>query len=450
MTVSFSPREKRSWMQAVSLSMLCLALQPKTTWTAEPPDWDLTPLEPAPEWAALDPWQRTVSGQEFKEELERIFLAAPGIANDLFQVFPDHALIAKQSKHPEQSYRFEFGNHPQPLAPVYWRAPSRLPPLRDASHPLQDLRIVIDPGHIGGEWARMEQRWFLIPDPPSPCSGAEGNSPQNLPVQEGNLVLRVAELLEQKLTAQGARVALVRRRLEPVTPLRPVTMLDSARKSLGLEPNITPDTNTQLRAESERLFYLSAEIRARGQLVNREFRPDLAVCLHMNAEAWGNPAQPSLTKRNHFHILINGCYTRAELMKDDQRFLLMHRLVQGIHREEVALAETVAEIMAPRLGLPPYEYLGGKAKHPGTNPFVWSRNLLATRIYSCPVIYFEPYVMNDEVTYARIQAGEYEGTRSILGVSYPNLFEEYAAGVAEGLVAYYNKHRSPPSPTPVP
>ena len=49
----------------------------------------------------------------------------------------------------------------------------------------------------------------------------------------------------------------------------------------------------------------------------------------------------------------------------------------------------------------------------GTSGYVYARNLLATRVFRCPVIYFEPYVMNSTEGFARIEAGDYEGTREI-------------------------------------
>lgn len=439
MTFFFSPGWLRSSLQGLCLSMLCLTGTGAYAQAIDPEKWDLTPLEPPPDWENLEPFQGTLSQSQFQAELEQTFLSSPADTEGLLQLFPDHALIAEQSRNPGRNYRLAFGNAPRPAQPAFWRSPRDLPPLSNLHRPLDGLRIVVDPGHIGGDWAQMERRWFLIPSPPA---GDQSSALEpNLPVREGDIALRVAELLEAKLTALGARVALTRRLPQPVTPLRPETLLDSARRSLGFPQGVFLETSHALHQESERLFYLSAEIRARGERVNRNFRPDLALCLHLNAESWGNPASPSLVTRNHFHILINGCYTRGELLKDDQRFFLFWRLLQRFHREELALAEGIAEVMAPRLGLPPYEYHGSSAKRPGSSPFVWSRNLLATRIYQCPVIYFEPYVMNDEITYQRIQAGEYPGTRPFAGKEYPNLYEEYAAAVADGIASYYRQQR---------
>ena len=72
---------------------------------------------------------------------------------------------------------------------------------------------------------------------------------------------------------------------------------------------------------------------------------------------------------------------------------------------------------------------------------MYARNLLATRLYRCPVVYCEPYVMNSKDVFARIQAGDYEGTRNVNGIERKSIFREYADSVAEGLVDYYSKAR---------
>jgi len=170
-------------------------------------------------------------------------------------------------------------------------------------------------------------------------------------------------------------------------------------------------------------------------------KPDFVICLHANAEPWGDPANPSFVPANHFHMLINGAYSEAELSFDDQRFELIHRLLQRIHPEELAMATTVADVMAEATGLPPYAYPGQNARRTAVSDFVWARNLLATRVYDCPVLFFEPYVMNNELVYERVQAGEYEGTRDIMGTSYRNIYQEYADAVTSGVVAYFRNHR---------
>jgi hypothetical protein len=109
--------------------------------------------------------------------------------------------------------------------------------------------------------------------------------------------------------------------------------------------------------------------------------------------------------------------------------------------EELACAEWVAGSMARITGLPPYRYTSPNAKSMGTSGYVWARNLLANRLYECPVIFIEAYVMNSEEFFARFQAGEYEGLRNFGGVLRQNIYQEYVEGVVDGLKAYFRSAR---------
>jgi len=176
--------------------------------------------------------------------------------------------------------------------------------------------------------------------------------------------------------------------------------------------------------------------------VNTKLHPDLVVCLHFNAEGWGDPNQPSLTPNNHLHFLVNGSYLQRELEFDDERFEMIRRLLSRVSEEEIPLADTVATAMASQTGLPPYQYPTTlTTTKVGSSGYVYARNLLATRLYRCPVIYCEPYVMNNQEICERIEAGDYEGTREFNGAQRKSIFREYADSVAAGLADYYRNAR---------
>jgi len=154
-------------------------------------------------------------------------------------------------------------------SPTYWR-PKRALPAFEPGKPLAGLKITLDPGHLGGIWAKMEERWFQI-----------GNY---TPVTEGDMTLKVAKLLVPRLTALGAEVFLTRSKPAPVTRARPSQLRAAAAESLQQKND--PVTKESVTKESERLFYRASEIRKRGRLVNESIKPDLALCLHFNAEDW--------------------------------------------------------------------------------------------------------------------------------------------------------------------
>jgi len=361
-----------------------------------------------------------------------------GFAADLIEIKNDTArILMNRDAQKFFTLRFAAGTEEQKRVPRLWRLAKSLPPAgRDK--PLSDLKIALDPGHLGGKWAKMEERWFQVDD----C----------MPVQEGDLTLRVARLLAPRLRELGAKVAFVRNDDEPATAERPDDFRELARNILikngvpqprtdVLDPT-DPAKEQTIRWQSEILFYRYSEIRRRAARVNFKLHPDLVVCLHFNAEGWGDPTSPTLTDINHLHLLVNGSYLAEELEFDDQRFEMVRRLLSRAYDEELPLAATIALAMARETGLPSYAYpTTNSTTKVGSSGYVYARNLLATRLYRCPVVYCEPYVMNSKDVFTRIQAGDYEGTRKINRIERKSIFREYADSVADGLVGYYSKAR---------
>jgi N-acetylmuramoyl-L-alanine amidase len=391
--------------------------QASPTVIQEPPP-RFSPLATAPDWKTLDAFQGSITRADFERLLTSVFTVGDRW-KEFIILTEANAVIRTETG---GIYILNFAAESPTPFPKPWKATADLPPA-PADQPLKDVHIAIDPGHIGGEWAKMEERWFIY-------NG--GN-----PVTEGDMTLFVAKLLKPKLEALGATVSLVRDKPEPVTPKRPESLLIDAESSVG-----SPDSPEALQKLAERLFYRTAEIRARAEIVNRTIQPDLVLCLHFNAEAWGDPNQPTLVPKSHLHLILNGAYNSEEIGLADQRFTMIRKLLSHTHEEEAFIGTTVADTFAEISGLPPYPYLPDASAQPvNGHPYLWARNLLANRLYDAPVIYMEPYVMNSITDYARIQAGDYDGVREIEGKSVPSIFREYADALAEGLRRHYVTHR---------
>lgn len=377
----------------------------------------LSLLSENPVWTTLEAYQSSISRSDFEKLLTEIF-TTDDTWREFILIRDDLAEIITSSDPAEPPFVLHFAT-PENTRPTprLWKDTATLP-VPPEGKPLANLHIAIDPGHIGGEWAKIEERWFQI-------GKAE-------PVTEGDMTLSVAKLLKPLLEELGATVTLVRDKPEPVTPLRPENLTSLAAES-------ATDDAASLRKFAERLFYRTAEIRARAELVNETIKPDLVLCLHFNAEAWGDPNNPTLIPRTHFHILLNGAYTPDEVRLADQRFALLKKLLQRTHEEEALVGKTIAETFAEISGLPAYTYPpGGNNVRPvPSSPLLYARNLLANRLYDCPVVFMEPYVMNSIHDYARIQAGDYEGLRKINGKQLPSIFREYADALAKGLAKHY-------------
>ncbi len=380
----------------------------------------LSPLAPKPDWANLQRYDGTITAAEFQNLLQNVYVP-DGSWRKWISLTPSQAVISPGlGVAPVSLLLAPPGTIPK-ASPRYWKGHDERFPV--SGKPLAGLRIAIDPGHLGGAFAQMEARWFRI-----------GNS---RPVEEGEMTLIVAKLLKQRLENLGAQVWLTRSKNGATTSLRPGKLGSVA--ALSLQQDGKAATGLAMQNEAELLFYRVGEIRHRADLVNQVIRPDLVICLHFNAEEWGDPAHPSLSDKNHLHLLLCGAISEEELQHEDVRYSMLMKLLGGTHREELGASDAVSRSLASATGLPPFVYHNGKALPASNNPYLWIRNLLANRLFECPVVYCEPYVMNNTPVFNRIQMGDYKGLRKVNGVLLPSIYREYADAVAQGLADYYGR-----------
>jgi N-acetylmuramoyl-L-alanine amidase len=384
----------------------------------------LSPLATRPDWRRLEAFQRSITRDDFVSQLNAVY--APGGAwRNFISIDEGSAVVSDGAGH--VLWRLHFAASPE-------REAEGSPPLNPSlkkngpRRSLEGVRIAIDPGHIGGKWARIEERWYRIGE--------------KKPVMEGDMTLQVANLLREELAKRGADVSLTRETSTPATPRRPEDLLAEAKVSLKQQGK--SQTPERLRKESEKLFYRTAEIRSRADLVNRSLKPDIVLALHFNAEPWGNAERPSLVETNHLHLLVTGGFTREELTYEDQLHGMLTKLLGRCFKKESGLAKALAKSMSAATGLPPYVYKESAAavRIPGSD-YVWARNLLANRLFECPVIYLEPYVMNSHDVHARVQVGDYEGEQVVNGKRRKSIYREYVEGVVAGLEAYYSQRLQP-------
>ena len=371
----------KTWMQ-LAVVVVWLFLVPRPVQSAG----NISVLGSKPRWNVLEHYQETITHDEFVHLLNDVY-CTHGFAEDLFKIDDDSVRIL-ENRDAQTFFTLHFARDKESCEPIphLWHAANALPHAAEGK-PLSGLRIALDPGHLGGKWAKMEERWFQVGD--------------SKPVQEGDLALRVARLLAPRLRELGAKVFFVRHDAEPVTPMRPADFKKLARKVLikngipqpredALDPK-DPEKEKTIRWQSEILFYRYSEIRRRAVLVDTKLHPDLVLCLHFNAEGWGDPKNPTLIDANHLHLLVNGSYLKEELEFDDERFEMIRRLLSRVYDEELPLADSVAAAMAKETQLPAYQYpTTMTTTKVGSTGYVYARNLLATRIYRCPVVYCEP------------------------------------------------------------
>lgn len=388
-----------------------------------PPHYTLSDLANPPQWNTLKAFHHTLTKKEFKYLLKNLYTTdstwKKWIHFDKNKVFfSTHSLDSRFTL----SLSLASQIHDKQAPPRSWKMLQELPPAPQGL-PLQGYRIALDPGHIGGLYAKMEERWFTFE--------------HGMPVMEGAMTLLVAKHLQKSLEALGAQVFLLRKHNAPINPHSPRFYYAQARK-------LSSSKNPQyLRKLAEKLFYRTGEIRARASKL-ASLDADLVLCLHFNAESWQDPNHPTFVTHNHYHVLTFGALTSREFLYDDQRYEMLLKLLNGSAFVEEEIGSAIAHSLEKHTHLPPYIYQNAshRVRKVSTHPALWARNLLANRLYSQPTLFLEPYVMNHKDTYLRVQAGDYDGLKPInQQAPRPSIYREYAAAVTQALLRYATMHR---------
>ena len=397
-----------------------------------------SPRIPTPNpWFPLDLYQGTITRAQFEQKLHALY--DPFSAFTPYLDINDSRVVIYPSAKERQIPQFvlQFAPPNQPREPMRWfRTPAEIRALKNPiDKPLLGLRVAIDPGHIGGPWAQMEER----------STRYHGSAPVN----EGDLNLITGRILKAELTAMGANVFVVRDSTEPVTPFRPSDMIEPARELLVAHSNhatnlhaLPPDKLNLLFGQrlielSEFLFYRCSEIIERGNRIRNNFVPDITVTLYIDATPRSGRGMTTPGNANIF--FVGGSYTKTEMQDPEMQRRCVYKMVEGGSDIEAEVAGDIANVFTERTGLGPVKYGDSsttRAVIPG-NQYVVARNLAANREYDGPVVCTEPYFMNNVVVYQRLLAGDYDGTRTFNGKPYTSIFREYADCVAQGLVKAY-------------
>ena len=174
---------------------------------------ELTALGQEPQWHQLNQYQYTISHNDFAQLISKVYRAKNANFEPYIYIFQTHALILT-NKDSGLHYRLNFKqkNSASKTLARYWKAAWSLPKLSaraiEKQRILQGVHIAIDPGHIGGDFAEIEERFFAI-------------SNFKVPVKEGDMTLLVAKKIRQNLRQHGAKLTLIRKKLYPLTKNRP-------------------------------------------------------------------------------------------------------------------------------------------------------------------------------------------------------------------------------------
>jgi N-acetylmuramoyl-L-alanine amidase len=369
----------------------------------------LNDLADPPDWSRLDSFQKSISKQEFLRQLNEVYCPRKSWWSPWIEIEENRARIRKKAGS-DDWYDLQFleSNETSNFSLSRFQ--------------LSGSKILIDPGHIGGDFSEMEGRHFAIGD--------------DEPVKEGDLALSVALKLKSELQKKGAIVSLSREQNKPVSQKRPQDFKELAQTWFSrmewLQKLSEEERSKRIQKRQELYFYRVSEIMVRSEII-RKSQPDLVLCIHLNAAPWPDPDNKSLVTRNDYHVLVNGCYMGGEVAYDNQRFEMIWRLVNRWAGKERLIAEHMSQAFAQETGLPAFAYKGPNALKIGEVEGVWARNLLANRIYEAPVVFLEPYIANSEEVYQRIQMVDSDDEDINKNQKGRSIVKEYVDAVLLGL-----------------
>jgi len=341
------------------------------------------------------------------------------------------------------------------LAAVSWSLAS---PVNGAPRveQLRDLRVLIDPGHFGGQWSEIEKRHIVVGERP--------------PVREGNLTWATARLMEEELRASGAKPVVSR----PPPPQSPFPeppprfsddqeLLAWLRAHLARQPLTSwlSDNPVQLRLlhdayreppEEEtpavRAFFTlfnRFDLRRRSQLAE-EIGADITLSIHYNVAR-----DPEVNKVLAF---VPGGVLAEEMESGPERYWAFKRAIGDELPTLIELAGAISSAMQEELGV------SGKSNEPIRRPprktpvdednGVFARNLAVLKRTPGLVLLLEGPCMNNPEEHQRLL----DDSVQIDGEGHPERARQYARAAVRGLKEkaaliwdYRARHRPESQPT---
>lgn len=290
---------------------------------------------------------------------------------------------------------------------------------------LRNARIVLDPGHLGGSFAELEERYIAIP-------AKKTHHGKALRFHEGDLTYLTALELKQLLEAEGAIVLMTR-------------------EGIGqgaLQENFFewlekkhPELRTNVSSKIFRNFYNKEDLLERAKKIN-DFSPDITIIIHYNAHLTDQEKDEKafLTQTNYNLVFIPGAFCAGELYNVKDRYEFLRLIVTDDIECSLNLSECIVQQLVNHLNVPLIDQ-EEKTSYTQTvclfqKPGIYCRNLALTRLVHSPLCYGETLIQNNEQEVYRLSAQD----TFIAGIPCAKRIKEVALAYFEGINQYFNNN----------
>lgn len=290
---------------------------------------------------------------------------------------------------------------------------------------LKNARIAIDPGHFGGPWAELEERYVAV--------SAE-NTKNNQPIHfsEGDLTYLTALELQRLLEAEGALTLITR------AGIGKGAIQDDFFKWIEMHPDLRKDLPLP---KVFRNYYNREDLIERAKKINA-FSPDITMVIHYNAHLTDEEKNQKavLTQSNYNLAFIPGAFGADELKTVSDRYEFLRLIVTDHVNESLKLSEYVTAQFVQQLGVAliaeneKTSYIDAACLIQKRG--IYCRNLVLTRLVHSPLCYGETLVQNNHNEVYRLS----ECSTSIADIPCPKRVKEVAQAYFKGITEYF-KHK---------
>lgn len=245
-------------------------------------------------------------------------------------------------------------------------------------------KVAIDPGHFGGDYAHLEERYIDIP----PSLERE----DTIQFDEGTLSFLTAAYLKILLEKEGAIVMLTRDQVGKGAYRE--GFFDWLKKHPYLWSGEVA-LNKLFRRHYNRL-----DLRARCEKINA-FGPDLSVMIHYNSHAGRDEVSSNhdVVSNNFNLVFVGGAFCSNELIDPESRYEFFRLLVSDDFSRSVKLSRSILDKFVSKLKVPVVSAADGSRYLESVchevEPGVYARNLALTRLVHGPICYGESLVQNN-------------------------------------------------------
>lgn len=364
----------------------------------------------------FDPYQLKLTAKEVESKINT-YLEKDKEVKNFYRLTPN-ALYIGDLDHQQVDYILQLRDNSLPTASK----------LRENNR-LEGIKIAIDPGHFGGSFARLEERFIDIPATMTKDNRA-------IYFCEGDLTYLTALELQRLLKQEGALVLVTRSQIGQGAIKEDFFGWLQKENDRASNEFFLTLTLPQLF----RNYYNIGDLKERAKIINA-FSPDITIAIHYNLDLTEEQKRNNIltTKFNYNLAFIPGAFGSGELKIVRDRYEFLRLIVTNCIDESLKLSECVTRQFVKQLDIPLIaedHYTTYKNICLFQKPGVYCRNLFLTRLVRSPICYGETLIQNNQDEIYRLS----ESSALIENIPCPKRIKEVALAYFEGIKEYFSKN----------